>query len=407
MVQRTETRSAGERRWSKWLGGAAIGALAMYFSDPDRGRRRRALTRDKFVRVVHRSSDAMDVATRDLNNRVHGLRARASHLFRAGRKRDADDPVLMARIRARIGRAITHPHPIHVSVQQGRVTLSGPVLAHEKDALLKAVRGVAGVHEVQENLQVHETAEGMPALQGEHPSRTSAAQGYWPPALRALATAGGGILALYGLRRRGAPGTLLGATGLGLLARSLSNRPLLSNGQIGAGQTVHLTKTIHIAASPERVFDIWSDYKHFPYFMSNVKDVQDLGGGRSHWLVHGPAGMNIEWTAVLDESRRPEKLAWHTEEDAPVRHSGAVHFEPELTGTRVSVHFSYRPPAGTIGHAAAVLFGGNPKRQLDEDLMRMKSYIENGIAPHDAARPFPPLGVEVGTQATGAAGQVH
>jgi hypothetical protein len=31
------------------------------------------------------------------------------------------------------------------------------------------------------------------------------------------------------------------------------------------------------------------------------------------------------------------------------------------------------------------LFGVDPKQEMDDDLMRMKSFIETGVAPHDAA----------------------
>jgi uncharacterized membrane protein len=47
---------------------------------------------------------------------------------------------------------------------------------------------------------------------------------------------------------------------------------------------------------------------------------------------------------------------------------------------------SYNPPAGVVGHAVASLFGRDPKQDLDADLMRMKSFIETGVAPHDAAQ---------------------
>lgn len=36
------------------------------------------------------------------------------------------------------------------------------------------------------------------------------------------------------------------------------------------------------------------------------------------------------------------------------------------------------------GHALAVLFGVDPKTQIDEDLARLKTTIETGTPPHDA-----------------------
>ena len=40
-----------------------------------------------------------------------------------------------------------------------------------------------------------------------------------------------------------------------------------------------------------------------------------------------------------------------------------------------------------FGHAVAALFGADPKREMDEDLLRMKTIIETGRSAHDAARP--------------------
>jgi hypothetical protein len=39
---------------------------------------------------------------------------------------------------------------------------------------------------------------------------------------------------------------------------------------------------------------------------------------------------------------------------------------------------SYNPPAGAIGHAIATLFGADPKRAMDEDMLRLKSLLEEG-----------------------------
>ncbi len=46
---------------------------------------------------------------------------------------------------------------------------------------------------------------------------------------------------------------------------------------------------------------------------------------------------------------------------------------------------SYTPPAGWLGHGIAAAFGVDPKHSMDADLVRMKTLIETGHAPHDAA----------------------
>ena len=66
--------------------------------------------------------------------------------------------------------------------------------------------------------------------------------------------------------------------------------------------------------------------------------------------------------------------------------AGIVHFRRNEDGsTSVQVKLSYNPPAGAIGHVIAALFGSDPKTEMDADLMRMKSMIETGVQPHDAA----------------------
>jgi uncharacterized membrane protein len=42
------------------------------------------------------------------------------------------------------------------------------------------------------------------------------------------------------------------------------------------------------------------------------------------------------------------------------------------------VQLSYNPPAGALGHAVASLFGADPKRAMDEDMVRLKSLLEEG-----------------------------
>ena len=47
---------------------------------------------------------------------------------------------------------------------------------------------------------------------------------------------------------------------------------------------------------------------------------------------------------------------------------------------------SYTPPAGVLGHGLATLLGSDPKARMDDDLARMKAFIERGAVPRDAAR---------------------
>src|SRR5205085_10331375 len=72
-------------------------------------------------------------------------------------------------------------------------------------------------------------------------------------------------------------------------------------------------------------------------------------------------------------------LAWQSEPGSTIANAGMIRFEPAPGGnTRVDIHFSYNPPGGALGHFAAMLFGADAKSAMDEDLLRLKSLIEQG-----------------------------
>jgi len=145
-----------------FIGGFLVGAAVMYLLDPDRGGRRRALVRDQAARARHRLGDGLEATARDLGNRAKGTAAEVRSRFR---REAVDDTILHERVRSTIGHAVSHPGAIEVSVSEGRVTLQGPVLQHELDSLLRAVRQVRGVSEVVNELEVHREPGGVPSLQ--------------------------------------------------------------------------------------------------------------------------------------------------------------------------------------------------------------------------------------------------
>src|SRR5512141_1272544 len=133
-----------------FLGGLGLGAGIMYAFDPDRGTRRRALARDKMIHLVRTSERAVDKASRNLTHRAWGLMAGArSALGDHG----ASDMILVNRVRSAIGRAVSHPHAIEVTAQEGRIVLRGPVLVDEIDRLIEAATNTRGVHGIENRLE--------------------------------------------------------------------------------------------------------------------------------------------------------------------------------------------------------------------------------------------------------------
>lgn len=380
-------RTAGGPSWLSALG---AGAALMYFLDPRTGRRRRALVRDRLVHVGRRLSQARRVAMRDLANRAAGTWAQATRPLRDG---PASDEEVAERVRAKLGRYVSHPHAVAVTVQDGRVTLSGPILEREVRDLLQCVRHLPGVREVENRLVAHAESGRIPALQGGLPrpgERSELFQDRWAPATRVLVGGMGAGLIAQGVRAGGVLGILSAALGGGLLLRAAANRETAAIlGLTEADRGIEVQKTAHIEAPLREVFSFWADYSNFPHFMSRVREVRSLGDGRSRWVVSGPGGVPVEWTAEITRFEPNELIEWRSDPASAVRHRGIVRFEEAPGGgTRVNIRLWYVPPGGVLGHAVASLFGADPKSDLDEDLVRMKTLIETGRTPRDAAQPL-------------------
>lgn len=218
VTNRLSTPGNGGKAVQGAMAAAALGALAMFLLDPDRGRRRRKQAASALRRAGSRTGSWLEVGGRDAGNRLQGVLAQWRRL--SGQSTPPDDDILQARVRARLGRLVSHPHAVSVEASAGCITLGGPILAREQAALLADVARVDGVREVRDQLELHEHANGIPALQGEgQVARQGNAAQALPPALRGAALAGGSALAWYALRKRTPAGMLLGAVGVALLAR--------------------------------------------------------------------------------------------------------------------------------------------------------------------------------------------
>lgn len=379
----------------KMLMGVFVGATAMYYFDPSRGRYRRALVADQLVHAGRESRRAARVVRRDFYNRARGTAATLrSTLMPAS----VDDAVLEARTRACLGRVVSHPASIHVEAREGVVTLSGPILEDEIPLVMHCVERVNGVKDVHDELEAHEEPGNVPGLQGgsrrRGVRRAPFDQANWSPTER-LAGAAGGVLTLAcGIRQRGVAGAVLSAAGLLLVGRAASNRALRRLLGIGAERrAVDVHKSIRIRAPLEEVFALWDDFENFPSFMSHVVRVRRLGSGeenRWRWTVQGPGVTRAEFDASVIAREENRLIAWQTDPSSAVQHGGVARFIGNGDGTTtVEVRMTYNPIGGALGHAVARLLGADPKHQMDDDLLRMKTYLETGRAPRDAAAQMP------------------
>jgi uncharacterized membrane protein len=371
---------------AKWIGGAAAGALLMYMLDPDRGGARRAQSAEAVRNAGARTSSALGNVWRGAGERLGAvggdLRDRTADMTNGARSGSALE---------RMGRAASEALDTGLDKAKDTLSQAGDALGNGMDKARHALDRTADTDANEVGNGISRTREFAHDVSTRVRDALQAGPGgEWTPTVRNSALAGGGLLALYALSRRSPLAWVLGLAGAALLARGAANQPLLGmlRGRgMGMDQTIDFSKSIHIDAAPDDVYDVWTHYENFPHFMSHVVEVRDLGRDRSHWVVRGPGGSEFEWNAVLTEQDRPHRLAWRSEAGAEIPQSGSIQFERERGGTRVTVHMSYTPPAGVVGHGLATLLGSDPKSQMDDDLARMKAFIERGAVPRDAARP--------------------
>jgi hypothetical protein len=192
--------------------GAGLGAGLMYLLDPQGGRGRRAVARDKSLSTLKKGGTAAAKTSRHLGNKTKGLVSQAGSKLR--READAGG-ALLKKVQKKVRGAVSHPHAIESAVEDGRVILRGLVLSSELAGLLAVIETVEGALGVDNQLQVHESAEDIAAYRN--------GKRWVGPATRVLTGTTGGALALAGLKRKDRLGAALGAVGLGLLAHGVAN----------------------------------------------------------------------------------------------------------------------------------------------------------------------------------------
>jgi uncharacterized membrane protein len=385
-------------RWITFASAGIVGTGLMYYFDPKDGRARRNRLNDKLVHAGNCFKSGFSKAGRDIRNRTRGVFASARRLFSF---RAWGDEVLAQRVRSQLGRIVSHPGAIEVTAQNGHIGLTGPVLAHEIGHLLGHIHAIKGVKAVENRLDAYDESGQIPGLQGAgkpQARRGIFRQAGWTPAARLIAGSAGVSALIFGVMRRGplrnswaASAAIAG--GSLLCARSATNLEFSRLTGIGARRrAIDVHKSIRINAPVQRVFAAWSDFENFPTFMSHVRQVRRLEEGPDgnywRWTVDGPAGTEVEFDTAVAAFEENQLLAWRTDSSSLVRHVGRVQFTDNQDGsTTVEVRMSYNPIAGALGHAVEKFFGADPKHQMDDDLSRLKSYLETGKAPHDAAQP--------------------
>jgi osmotically-inducible protein OsmY len=148
----------------KYLLAAGTGAALAYFLDPDRGKRRRNMARDRLTATMRRASERVEHQARYAASTAQGLQQKAEHMSQQqGAPSTLNDFDLAHKVETELFRDPNVPKgKININAESGVVVLRGEV-GHpdEINTIERRVRDIPGVAGVENLLHLPDTPAHM------------------------------------------------------------------------------------------------------------------------------------------------------------------------------------------------------------------------------------------------------
>ncbi len=141
-----------------------------------------------------------------------------------------------------------------------------------------------------------------------------------------------------------------------------------------------VARAVTIDRQAEELYAYWRDFSNLAVLMENIERIETIDAKRSHWVVKGPAGKDVEWDSIVTEDVPNRRIAWQADERADVQNSGWVEFRPAPgeRGTEVHALIQYDAPGGAVGRTVAKILQREPNTQMRRELRRFKQLMETG-----------------------------
>lgn len=139
--------------------------------------------------------------------------------------------------------------------------------------------------------------------------------------------------------------------------------------------------SIHVDASLDEVYRMWTEFESFPTFMEHVKQVKKVGDKRYHWKVD-LVGQAIEFDADVTEMTPGKKISWKSV--SGVQNHGTVEFRSDKSGTEIRAIVDYQTPHGLPEQASnlfASTLGNVLEHSMEKDLKHFKMRAEQQRPP--------------------------
>jgi uncharacterized membrane protein len=148
----------------------------------------------------------------------------------------------------------------------------------------------------------------------------------------------------------------------------------------GAGSWIRMQETVRVDAPVKQVYGFWRDLSNLEAHMRNVDGISENGQELLHWSQKGPLGVwTAEWDAEVVEDKRNTSIAWRSTTDSQVPTAGRVRFDRVKGEDATDVTFTaeFQPPAGSLGAFFGRAVFPMVRRQVYQDLYRIKHAVEH------------------------------
>jgi len=131
-------------------------------------------------------------------------------------------------------------------------------------------------------------------------------------------------------------------------------------------------KVIEVDRPLSTVYNQWTQFEEFPFFMEGVKEVRQLDDTHLHWRAE-IWGKEKEWDAEITEQEPDKRISWKSVGGA--ENAGTVRFEPlDAERTRVRLVMAYNPEGlvESVGDALGIFTS-----RVENTVKDFKQFIES------------------------------
>jgi uncharacterized membrane protein len=142
---------------------------------------------------------------------------------------------------------------------------------------------------------------------------------------------------------------------------------------------VLLHKSLTINASPEEIFNYWSDFRNFQQFIPMIESIEILDDKRSRWKIHAPLGHKVIFESLITTFEPGKNLVWESDHaDGFAR--GDLRLTARGESTRLELGFEYNLHRSWMQNIARLVSHfGFPSLAFDHGLARIKEKIEKDV----------------------------